>query len=303
MQKSIINISLWFCLVICFGACNSQEDKKATESTPKDSAATVAAQPEKVLITRNDCEGVGNLTVSEDTAYVMMKTYDSIYRKAGTANERTNLTKSAWIDGMVIGSLADFLESAQGSNYDGVRFMNTATASNRESSVHMVPTKKDPTGANVNKHTNDWGPGKFSLRSGETIKFRNFNTADNIASTLMGNFDRFYRTETSIPLNKNPLSSGVWISKCVFLSLRDLIDTPDENLDGIRIFMGAYNHFIIPEIPGQFNQFQSTIILVPTSPGNGVDIHNERWDVIKVRTNWNKDAGYNHGALCPQICN
>lgn len=293
MKQKFLRISLGLFFVTGFWACNAPEDKKAPVIEKQDTAKTTT--PVKALITRDACDGVGNLTVSDDTAKVMIRTYDSIYRKAGTPNERRNLTKSVWIDGMLIGSLADFLESSQGRSYDGVRFMNTATSINRESSVHMVPTKM---GATADNHMNDWGPGKFSLRDGSLLNFINYNTRQDVAFNLMGNFDRLYRTETNIPLNKNPLSSGVWISKCVFLSLRDLIDIPNENLNGIKLIMGAYNHFIVPKIPGQFNQFQSTLIIVPTSPDGS-----ERWDVIKQRTNWIKDAGYNHGALCPQVCN
>jgi len=301
MNKKIFINSLAALLIICLFSCNGdQETSKANEKPKPDSPGEIkrGKQVAEFII---DCSSIANLAVPEDTATDMRARYRQLYKKKGTPDEVANLADSVWIDAMVIGSFADFLEKEQ-SVYNGGRFMNTAATSNNESSLHLVPTKRNA--ANAKAHLNDWGPGKFGMRDGSQIRFQNFNTSLGTATTVMGNFERKYRTKQGVPPDQNPLSAGVWISNCVFLSLRSIIDDPSNQIDGVRIYFGAYSHMMTPKIDGQFDPNQSTIILVPTS-SDGAGGHNDRWDIIKARSNpakWGKDAGYNHGALCPNQC-
>ena len=75
--------------------------------------------------------------------------------------------------------------------------------------------------------------------------------------------------------------------------------------------MAAYNKStpILTPIQGKFNDLQSTVIVVPTSLKSGK--HENNWKIIDCLFKHFKTmgwvppppGGFNHGELCPQVCN
>ena len=92
------------------------------------------------------------------------------------------------------------------------------------------------------------------------------------------------------------LSRSVWFSKDVIKMLNDGLQNKSNNLDGVRLYLAAYDK----KVPGTGSEDnnQATIILVPTTDSSGA--HADRWNIFKKPTGMDV---LNHGQLCPSICN
>jgi hypothetical protein len=276
-----------------FYGCNGGEDKKAEE--PK-TETTAPSSSKKLVNLSKDCSGIGNLAIEEEEAKKLIAHFEATYIKKGTAQELKFLTGSEWIDANVILSIAYFLEKPANKNFDGVRFISSARSANENSSVVLVPTK-----AATTYHEDIFGD-YIPMALPTEPEFKNFSRAFSAFEGMINNFERIYRGTTGIPSeNLNPLSSSVWVDECVFYALKEIIENPDNDVDGIRVHFAAYKNKDY-DVPGQFDDNQSTIILVPTTGDGGT--HNDRWDIIPSpeKTTYIKDAGYNHGELCPRNC-
>lgn len=280
-----------------FYGCTGGEDKKAEEVSAKERGDT--SKKKQILITDN-CTGISNLVIADTIAWKMMRRYDSIYKKKGTPQHLPNLSNAIWIDEMIIRSYAVFFfDRPAGASYDGVRFVNAATNNNTPSRLLMVPTQHSTT--EQGKHVDIWGRNIIPLLGPETPEYLDFETSLSTAVTLKDNFTNIYRTTRSLPRDKDPLSEGIWFSRCVFSYLRLLIENTSHQIDGIRIYMGAYD-YKDPNRPSQIDSNQSTLILVPTTEGTSPGEHNDRWDIIKTNILFKADGALNHGELCPRNC-
>lgn len=292
-MKKITQIILAAIMAASFFACNDSQEKKEepkaerveTNMTKTDNSKTVA------------CTGIENLLIQDDTAKAMMSRFDSIYKKIKTSKPLTYLNNSEWIDAMIINSYANFFETAAGKTYDGVRFVNAATNDHTDTRLLLVPTRPD-SGA---KHTDVWGKGVISPETGDPTEYQDWETNLTVATAIKNNFYTIYRKSRGLPKDKDPLSESVWMSRCVFIYLRDQIKKPENQIDGIRIYMGAYGK-MLGTIRGQIHANQSTILLVPTTNG-GPKVHNDRWDLLRPNQPVKITNALNHGELCPNSCN
>jgi len=274
-------------IISCLGffACNQTSDKKTEESKTETEDTT----NNKSLLAGGACAGIENLLIINDSAYAMMARFDSIYKKIKTLQPLGYLVSSIWIDAKIINAYANFFDNA-GKTYDGARFVNGATNDHTNTRILLVPTKP---GA---PHTDVWGTGIIELESGNTPEYSDWETEAATANELKDNFYSIYRRSRSLPRDKDPLSESVWMSKCVFTYLRDQISNTANQIDGIRVYMGAYGK-MTGTVPGQIHPNQSTILLVPTTG------HKDRWDLLRPgSSNKKKYDALNHGELCPQSC-
>lgn len=287
-MKKIILIFLAVVTAVSFNACNNGGDDKKAEEINTDSTNAENTVEKKIV---DECPGDWNITLDENEAKKMRAHYMNTFKKTNTY-----LTDSAWIDNLVIRSLAAFFESPGGRDFDGVRFVNGAPSGNNKSIVMIVPTKAVP---DTNLHTEIWGNDIFSLLEGTPVSFQHYNLKyKEYAEERINRFETLYRKGGAT----DSLSTKVWMHKCVFSELKKLmeIETTDK-ITGVSVLFGAYKNKAY-RIPGQKYDTQSTIIIVPTS-SDGVDGHTNRWDIVKSKLIRKQDAGYNHGELCPTKCN
>lgn len=278
-------------------SCSGGSDKN-TEEISKDSTKTTTTTTKEADLML-DCTGLTNLLLPNDSAFAMMSRYDSIYRKSKTANPLTYLSNSIWIDGMLINSYANFFESNAGKSFDGVRFVHAATNKTTNSRLLMVPTR--PVAGNPRVREDVWGKNLIPLETGDPVEYLDYETSQNVAAIIKENFYKFYRNGRGLGRDKDPLSESVWMSKCVFIYLRDAIKRPENQIDGIRVYMGAYGK-MMGTVPGQINPNQSTVLLVPTTEGTTKKEHNDRWDLLKPAGKLRVYDVLNHGELCPRQC-
>ncbi len=285
--------SILIAIISCLGffACNEASDKKAEKSKTEIIEASSKGSLEA-------CTGIENLLIIDDSAFAMMARFDSIYKKIKTSNPLTYLINSAWIDAMLINSYANFFETSAGKAYDGVRIVNGATNNHTDSRILLVPTKP---GADT-LHTDVWGTGIILPETTNSTEFQDWQTNQTEASTLKDNFYTIYRKARGLPRDKDPLSESIWMSKCVYIYLREQIKNPANKIDGIRVYMGAYGK-MMGTVPGQIDPNQSTILLVPTTKSVTGE-HTDRWDLLRpAKVTKKKYDALNHGELCPTKCN
>lgn len=296
-MKKLTLILIATVTVFCFYACNNGEEKKQEpKAETAEASNTETDSSKKTIETLPTCTGIENLLITTDSARTMMARFDSIYKKIKTSNPLTYLKNWEWIDAMIINSYANFFETNAGKAYDGVRFVHAATNDHTDTRILLVPTK--PGGSS---HTDVWGTGIISPETGDPTEYKDWETNPNVANTLKDNFYTIYRRARGLPRDKDPLSESVWMSNCVFIYLRDQIKKPENQIDGIRIYMGAYGKMMGAAL-GQIHTNQSTILLVPTSNG-GSKVHNDRWDLLRPGQALKTVDALNHGELCPTKCN
>ena len=304
------NYRILFALVISIIvlSCNQSSSTKEPE-LKVDSTNTIASKPEEALL---DCSGTGNFFISSNEAQKMIKHFWGIYRKDSAGREIKPLLDSVWIDSSIIVSLAAFLESSD--QHDGVRIYNAAystlDATNHpgqkypnESTVVLVPTitrTSTPQGQSV--HQDDYT--KFQMPGGSKVPdFKNYNLTKPEVETLKVQFQKLYRLETNpddLYSKRDSLSRAIWFDQCVIIKLAQFLKDPNNHLDGVRIYSGAYDSFSSRTGDSQNKSNQSTLLMVLTSVG-----HNDNWKFLDnkyMNDNKFKMASYNHGELCPKLC-
>ncbi len=296
-MKKIAHLIVICTIAVCFSACNNNQEKNAASPAETEEANKLKTDSlNKTAELHVNCAGIANLLISEDSSKLMMARYDSIYKKIKTQNPLVYLRNSEWIDAMIIKSYANFFENS-GKAYDGVRFVNAATSINKVTRLLLVPTKPSTS----SYHTDVWGNGVIPLADGSSTEYQDWETKPSVAITLKNNFYTLYRNSRNLPKDKDPLSESVWMSRCVFIYLRDLIEKPENQIDGIRVYMGAYGR-IMGTVPGQIAPYQSTILLVPTTLDSVSKVHNDRWDLLRPDKSAKMIDALNHGELCPNAC-
>ena len=299
-MKIIISPIFYSILIIAFCACNGSDTKK------NDTESLKTAELEDALVLK--CENVGNMIIDSTTAYKMKNHFNSLFRMSATANPKNALLDSFWIDGTVISQLGAFLDTSQ--KIDGVRIIMAANESpdgtrypgqqyQHESKLIFLLTsfRKGPGG---NGHNPEWSV-NFPFNSTVQPTFTNFNMPFQSAINAIKKFGGTYREET-IPGSTSTaildsLSASVWIDKCVFTTLAKLINTVSKTLDGVNIYLGAYDKKDTILHKGQLYPNQTTVILVPTNN------HTSDWHAVEKTYKILSGYGYNHGELCPTSCN
>lgn len=280
-----------------FSNCNQSSDKSDKPTT--DSTKAVKPVADKI-VADGSCDGVVNLQVTQEEAERMTKEYNDKYILSSAATRR--LSKDVWVDAGIFTAIDDLLQKS--GKFDGVRFVNSSESGAAMTTVTMVPTvTRDPHIDGLSDHVNSWA--KILTAPGHDPVFPGINR-DSAATKLME--DRFEGLYTGNFHDNLCLSKTVWMGTCVIHALRQLIEAPNSQVDGVRVLFGAYPEENKKGAPGQIAANQSTIILVPTIPATDVakfpDGHASDWTLIPERvefTNMPK-GGYNHGELCPNSC-
>jgi hypothetical protein len=294
MKKKILQILV---ILIFIGAhgCIRNNDKilddaksktKNDNQTGKDSISTPYAQQ---LDTTDECD----YYVDSNEADLMIKKFESDFYTSG-------LNKKFWIETCVLQALKKFLDS--NSRYDGFRFFlgkNKGVLSPK-SNLQVVPTVSSNSSDPNEKHTNAFGSVIPILPCVPSQLMVNLPARDAVDKINL--FGIKFRKEQMEGLRSSAafdqLSLGIWMSRCKIDKILSLY-TPENNLDGLMAICAAYRQDDTRRERGERKYpVQSTFIFIPTK--NGIP----DWKVVPPPPpGWNKIAGFNHGSLCPQICN
>lgn len=281
-------------------SCNGSGDDN-TESK-KDSASS--AKSLQARYAGSNCTGLANIyfVKKQDALDMITHFKKEFHGKAGLPVEMKKFKDSIWIDSSVIKGFSDFLD-INIRDYDGVRIVNVAYA-NDSSGIFLVPTTAAGAG-----HEEKWNA-YVPIPGAPT--FRNYNTDTGIVNPMSRKFKTLFRRQTDPEIIGSTafdsLSAKIWLSSCVFHLLADTIQASKGKLDGVKIYFAAYKQVAPNRVLFQKYANQSTIILVPTTPNAAWGRHKPDWDAVKTKfktLNWAAPdpGGYNHGELCPQICN
>jgi hypothetical protein len=290
-MRTILNLALVSLLGFILDGCNSPEKSKETltEQTSDTLAEQTKSKKEAPEATDADYCTLGNFLITPEEAQGMIKHfkkvfYDELFKKG------YDLADSVFVDKCVVNQFHEFL--SKNSGYDGIRIYFVGTGKN--SNIWIVPTLDDA------NHSDFWGklPGVANCSDN---KFKNYNQDEAIGKPKIDDFGRDYREEqqmgeVSSAVNDS-LSRAVWFGKCMIDSLVTYLNDPVLKLDGVKIHSGAYK--TKNRARGQKKDNQSTFIVVVTKGGVS------DWSILSNKQKGNIrffEGGYNHGQLCPTIC-
>lgn len=245
-----------------------------------------------------DCATIGNFAIDETTAKRLMTNFSSDFRYEGKPTEVKGLSKSFWIDSVIIVELSKFLEANK--EYDGARVYFGSV--NSQSTIILVPTKGDS-----KKHADQYGQ-LFTLPAGTVTEFTNHNIEEKAFTSQRTEFDSVFRKEYAGCKPDSiidSLSKGVWFSSCVFAKMSNYFQNTTLKIDGIRVHAAAYDSRVL-QGDNQKYDHQSTVVFVATNPGaHGEEKHKDNWALLQVffQQEFRMMAAYNHGDLCPNNCN
>jgi len=197
--------------------------------------------------------------------------------------------------------LADFLK-ANSSGYDGVRIYNCADVrQGDQTSVLLIPTFRS------NNHRPN-----FSATYGENCigtEYNNHKLNPGERRQQERRFNFLYRKAQNEvryrPADNDAFSMGMWIHECVIQSIAQFLRTSSLGLDGVRIHSASYfepstSNPMKPR--GRFKAEQATFVLVATR-GNGTGGHTDYWELMNNLLQKREfQQAYNHGELCPEVC-
>jgi hypothetical protein len=294
MLKSIFYIFLIpssIFLFSCDGNKKTQTEKKpANQDNEKH-------KPLNLNFANDICDSIGtaNFIITKKEARDLTNHYDTTFRKANYGSGIKAPDELYWIDACTITAIWRYLDTL--TNADGLRiYLHTYRQLGRNiTSIYFVPTTYiDAT------HHKEIINYKFPL---DCSGFDNYFIRTKKNEQQIRDFDSIYRQNPRhLPTApRDSLSKAVWINKCVFKSINRLIEDNSEYIDGVHIEIGVYKSKNIIQHPGQKHTNQSTFIIVPTH--NRVD----DLDIIDQAIILNKlkpftGGAFNHGQLCPQIC-
>jgi hypothetical protein len=282
-------------LLISIYSCD-QVTKNRSNGSSEQTTASKELKPQTgnypIISDSSDCD----YFVKRDEADLMEKKFKSVFYKELPIKE-------FWIEACVVKAIHKFLEENQ--TYDGVRFFLGANRSGlfQPKPVLLVtPTTKASASSSVEQHNNQFGvPIELeNVCKSETLLV---NESYGSAFEKINLFGKKFRKELvegqRNPAGMDPLSLGIWMSKCKIRSLIKLY-TPENNLDGLMAIAAAYYKDDARREQGERKYVvQSTFIFVPTR-------NKERyWEIVPpIPSNWQpKNGGVNHGSLCPNVCN
>ena len=289
-------------------SCNSPDstgpersDTTAQNENDKDtshpSVANTTLPGEAILTDLCDEAGARDFAIVEAEARPMIDSFEKIFRMSNA-----KITPNVWVDACIIISLADFIK-AHASDYDGVRIYNCADESQGDqTSVLLIPTYKSG-----NHRPN------FSAEYGSdcmNTEYKNHRLTRNERRKQERRFNKIYRKaareERYRPAENDSFSMGMWVHECVIQSLAQFLKTNSLGLDGVRIhstyhFEPSTSQEMKPR--GRFTAKQASFVLV-TTRSNGTSGHEDYWELMNnlFKKKPHFFDGYNHGELCPQVC-
>jgi hypothetical protein len=285
-----INVTVFYLTaLLSLTACGGKKEAKTKEDAKSDTTNNIQGNTDEDSPFDATCD----YYVDSLKAYRMIKKYDSVFLTY-------NPTKTVWIEKQVLVGIHNFLE-ANKATYDGVRF--TWVKESGTITLLVSPTVSSATGVQYQRHTNKYGvpiplAGDFNPRN---IKI---NLPDTTAVRIINQFGKYHRMETTegnretAPENYRPLSASIWLHPCKIEAMYDLFTTHGAALDGLMAFSAAYYE----DDPRRYQrndrefEIQSTLIFIPTRKGV------PDWSVVRPEQKWKDSGGFNHGELCPKIC-
>jgi len=294
----ILNKISWFCITYFFTLLSCNNDVSNPINKNNLLLTSQNAKEKAVLDTiQEECDYYVDFQNADD----MIKKFKADFRKEGTANPILNLTDKFWIDACVFRSL-DAYFTANGKGFDGVRFYNIGKL---KSQIMIVLTSEVQSPSSTDQHTDRYND-IIPLEAG-CVSFRNINLGSFISKNNYNDFGEKYRKEvrtgdrSSAPISHDALSLGVWMAKCKINAIAKILVDNSDNVNGMIIYPAAYKNLIDnPNRIGQKYPVQSTLIFVP-----GKNINSPAWELVTPPPNLIKEVksgGFNHGQLCPQIC-
>jgi len=117
-------------------------------------------------------------------------------------------------------------------------------------------------------------------------------------------FDDLYRKNPmtgEAAATKDALSQAVWVDSCVVFALDRIVKAFGKTHDGAYIMLGAYKTMDPATRPSQKYDTQSTMLIVITKKDGS---HTPDWDIIDryISTKAIAPGSFNHGELCPKVC-
>ncbi len=210
------------------------------------------------------------------------------------------------IEKEVLTAIKSFLDSPTHENYDGIRFFLGVKKKwflgKYKPTFFLVPTIKNASPTTTEKHTNIWG-NIINFSGFESLDL-SLNAENKSANDEIDKFGEKFRGEQEKGKRESApdadiahRSVGIWIAKCKIDTIVKVLNANNE-LAGIKALAASY---FKPDTRRYERSYidQTTFIFVPVKANGVLD-----WSLIpKPPIGWIKDAGLNHGALCPQICN
>jgi hypothetical protein len=289
--------------ILFFYSCKNKEKKEETSSSNK-STQTITN-----LLNCGEAGGLGNFLLHPDTATKMIQSFKTNYDKYSGKDDIKALVNEHWMDSCTIFAISKFLKNNE--IFDGIRFFftaNTIDDNNFNQGIYKNQTSLAILATIGPKNKRNYGhSNQFNLIDYlNCANGANYIKRINVINSEKFIFDKVYRKN----INKDTsllLSEGVWIDSCVIFAMESLIKDPRNQFDGINIHLAAYigNETYKPK--GMEKSKQSTLIFALTENKNGAHISNFTFlnDLINLSKKENKILGdykFNHGELCPKIC-
>jgi hypothetical protein len=281
-------VILWGSIYSCNGTSSDHAiaSSKDTSKTKRPSIPINSKQ--SIDSSDDDCD----YYVDETEAGKMRDKYNRNFNKPG-------LIPQFWIEKCVLTAVHAYLTSGA-EDYDGIRFFLGAKKDGTkwQSTLQVIPTLRVPNPTPSERHTNQIGT-EIPLPSCNPSEIK-MNLPFGEAQDMIDDFGEQFRKERSRgqrnPAGVDPLSIGIWLSKCKIEKLNKLF-TEHGELTGLMAIAAAYykdderrqrreRKYIV----------QTTMLLVPTTANKALN-----WKIVApVRKT---DETFNHGELCPDVCN
>jgi len=276
---------LFFSICISTNICFAQDVAK--NNTIKQAQVVTNLPPDP-------CE----FLLNEDEAIKMEGYYDQLFDTDG-------LNKEFWMSKCLVKALADFLNANP--TYDGINFSLGASRKflgKFNSRLIIVSTTESNPQTARKKHNDEWGK-QITLPTGCNLGDNIFiNEGLDNSKKWINKFGENFRGETILgdrtTAKKNLLSISVWMKACKLKAINKALQT-NNDLDGLTVRAACYyksdDMFLNHE---RQYEIQTTLIFIPTIKRQ-ID-----WKALAsfglVDKKKKADEVYNHGSLCPQIC-
>lgn len=279
-------------------SCNQAEEKKEPNKT--------TVEPKAESTQANDTTKICEYYVDEQTGMDMINDFLFRYKKNGTSQVVRGLTTELWVDSCVFTALRNFFDTAD-RNYDGIRIFHTGKVN---SGLLFVPTSSVLPPSMSNQHMNRYdAESRINLRTncGSTIAInKDEYTSDSLINDFGGKFRNEPMRGNRASSKHDSLSAGVWFAKCKIQHIARLLEDPANRVNGMIVYEAAYLRRQLNDLEiGQKHDRQSTLILVPGMKTGST--YKPNWRVVTAPTQalaeQVKLGGFDHGSLCPNICN
>jgi hypothetical protein len=283
----------------------------------KDEHKIVVNQEEakKIIESINQNTKLGNFIVSEDTAKAMIYTFDSLYDRFNNGDIKA-FTDYHDMQPCTIESIAAFLTNNK--EYDGVQFINVGDTFKNSSTY---PDQGDYQNKTLIRIYPTKPPGKpgytgHIIDTNTTIPYNGCSDGNNFiekydkVSTKEVVFENIYRKKIPYTTDeKRLISKSIWIDKTLILIINAIIKSDTKKYVGLRINQAAYLGTPKERLPlGIEKPNQTTIILTILEKSTNGDIKEVFFNKDKLisvfgeKINILSNMNFNHGDLCPKIC-